>query len=88
LRQKATTASSGELETCYKHIDSLEEVEQRLPSPPFFRIHRFTIVSLDRVLKIRLRGERACEVKLDLPANRLMPASRDRFPALAELLGI
>ena len=72
----------------YRHVEPLEEVEPRLPSPPFFRIHRSYIVNLNRVLEIRLRGERDYEVNMDPPVNKVLPVSRDRYPELAELLGI
>lgn len=40
----------------YAHLEPLEEVEARLPSPPFFRIHRSSVVNLDRVYELRSRG--------------------------------
>ena len=49
----------------YKHIEPLEEVEDRLPSPPFFRIHRSYIVNLDRVYELRSRGDGEWEVKME-----------------------
>ena len=72
----------------YRHIEPLEEVEPRLPSPPFFRIHRSYIVNLNRVMELRLRGERDYEVKMDPPVNKALPVGRDRYPELARLLGI
>jgi DNA-binding LytR/AlgR family response regulator len=72
----------------YRHVEPLEEIEPRLPSPPFFRIHRSYIVNLNRVFEIRLRGERDYEVKMEPPVNKVLPVSRDRFPELARLLGL
>ena len=72
----------------FRHVEPLEEVEARLPSPPFFRIHRSYIVNLNRVLELRLRGGRDYEVKMDPPVNMLLPVSRDRHPELAKLLGL
>ena len=72
----------------FRHVEPLEEVEARLPSPPFFRIHRSYIVNLNRVLELRLRGERDYEVKMDPPVNKVLPVSRDRYPELAKLLGL
>ena len=72
----------------FRHVEPLEEVEARLPSPPFFRIHRSYIVNLNRVLELRLRGGRDYEVKLDPPVNKVLPVSRDRYPELAKLLGL
>jgi len=72
----------------FRHVEPLEDVEARLPSPPFFRIHRSYIVNLNRVLELRLRGERDYEVKMDPPVNKVLPVSRDRYPELAKLLGL
>lgn len=72
----------------YRHVEPLDEVEARLSSPPFFRIHRSYIVNLDRVLELRARGERDYEVKMDPPVNKVLPVSRQRYTELAELLGI
>jgi DNA-binding LytR/AlgR family response regulator len=72
----------------YNHVEPLDEVETRLPSPPFFRIHRSYIVNLDRVLELRTRGERDYEVKMDPPVNKVLPVSRRRYGKLAEVLGI
>lgn len=74
--------------TVYKHVEPLDEVEVRLPSPPFFRIHRSTIVNLERVLELRQRTDRDAEVKLDPPVNKVLPVSRDRYANLVKLLGI
>ena len=40
----------------YPHVEPLETDERRLPSLPFFRIHRSYIVNLDRVYELRSRG--------------------------------
>jgi DNA-binding LytR/AlgR family response regulator len=72
----------------YKHIEPLDEVEARLPSPPFFRIHRSFIVNLDRVLEVRQRTDRDLEVKLDPPVNKILPVARDRYARLSEHLGL
>lgn len=40
----------------YPHVEPLETIESRLPSPPFFRIHRSYIVNLDRVYELRRAG--------------------------------
>ena len=72
----------------YQHVEPLDEVGERLPSPPFFRIHRSYIVNLDRVLELRSRGERDYEVKMDPPVNKVLPVSRQRYSELIKLLGI
>ena len=72
----------------YHHSERLEEVEDRLPSPPFFRIHRSYIVNLNRVLELRSRGDDEWELKMDPPVNKVLPVSRRWLPDLRELLGI
>ena len=72
----------------YPHVEPLEAVEGRLPSPPFFRIHRPYIVNLDRVYELRSRGDRDWEVKMDPPVNKVLPVSRRRMDELPALLGI
>lgn len=72
----------------YKHVEPLDEVEARLPSPPFFRIHRSYVVNLNRVLELRERGERDTEIKLDPPVNRVLPVSRPMYTELKRLLRI
>ena len=41
----------------YPRVEPLESVEGRLPSPPFFRIHRSYIVNLNRVYELQSRGD-------------------------------
>ncbi len=72
----------------YKHVEPLDEVEARLTSPPFFRIHRSYIVNLERVYALRSRGDGEWEVKMDPPVNKVLPVSRRRMKELRELLGI
>ncbi len=71
-----------------RHIEPLDEVGARLPSPPFFRIHRSYLVNLDRVLELRARGDGEYELKLDPPVNRILPVSRQRYPRLRRILGL
>ena len=72
----------------YRHSERLDQVEGRLPSPPFFRIHRYYVVNLNRVLELRSRGGDEWELKMDPPVNKVLPVSRRRLPDLRELLGI
>ncbi len=72
----------------HRHSERLDQVEARLPSPPFFRIHRSYVVNLNRVLELRSRGNDEWELKMDPPVNKVLPVSRRRLPALRELLGI
>ncbi len=74
--------------TMRRHSERLEQVEERLPSPPFFRIHRSHIVNLDRVYELRLRGNDEWEAKMDPPVNKVLPVSRRRMEELRKLLGI
>ena len=69
----------------YPHIEPLETVEGRLPSPPFFRIHRSYILNLDRVHELRSRREGEWEVKMDPPVNKVLPVSRRRMDELRVL---
>ena len=48
----------GARKTLHRPVEPLEEIEPHLSSPPFFRIYRSYIVILDRMLELRLRGER------------------------------
>jgi len=72
----------------YRHSERLDLVEGRLPSPPFFRVHRSYLVNLNRVLELRSRGDDEWELKMDPPVNKVLPVSRRRLPDLRELLGI
>ena len=36
----------------YRHSERLDQVEARLSSPPFFRVHRSYLVNLNRVLEL------------------------------------
>ena len=72
----------------YRHSEGLYQVEGRLPSPPFFRIHRSYVVNLNRVLELRSRGDDEWELKMDPPVNKVLPVSRRRLPELREPLGI
>ena len=72
----------------YRHSERLDQVESRLPSPPFFRVHRSYLVNLNRVLELRTRGDDEWELKMDPPVNKVLPVSRRRLPDLRALLGI
>lgn len=72
----------------YRHSERLDQVEGRLASPPFFRIHRSYVVNLNRVFELRSRGDDEWELKMDPPVNKVLPVSRRRLRDLRELLGI
>ncbi len=72
----------------YRHSERLDQVEARLPSPPFFRIHRSYVVNLNRVFELRSRGDDEWELKMDPPVNKVLPVSRRRLRDLRALLGI
>ncbi|MCH8340851.1 MAG: LytTR family transcriptional regulator [Chloroflexi bacterium] len=72
----------------YRHSERLDQVEARLPSPPFFRIHRSYVVNLNRVFELRSRGDDEWELKMDPPVNKVLPVSRRRLRDLRKLLGI
>ena len=71
-----------------RHVEELHEVEARLASPPFFRIHRSYLVNLDRVYEVRERRDGEHEVKMDPPVNKVLPLSRRRYAQLRKLLRI
>ncbi|MFQ5944557.1 MAG: LytTR family DNA-binding domain-containing protein, partial [Anaerolineales bacterium] len=68
--------------------ERLDQVEARLPSPPFFRVHRSYVVNLNRLLELRSRDDDEWELKMDPPVNKVLPVSRRRLTGLRELLGI
>ena len=72
----------------YRHTERLEQVQARLPSPPFYRVHRSYIVNLDRVYELRPRGRTDHELKLDPPVNKVLPISRRRYVELKAVFGI
>jgi DNA-binding LytR/AlgR family response regulator len=74
--------------TSLRHIEPLGDLEPRLPSPPFFRIHRSYLVNLDRAFEIRERDEGEYELKMDPPVNKVLPISRLRYAKLRELLDL
>jgi len=53
----------------YPHVEPVETAEGRLPSPPFFRLHRSYIVNLNRTYDLRSRAGGDWEVKMDPPVN-------------------
>lgn len=64
---------------------SLGELEELLEPLGFLRIHRNHMVNLARIRTIRRReGGQDREVKLDPPANRVLPVSRGRLAELWE----
>ena len=65
----------------YRSVEKIGEIEDRLPSPPFFRCHRSYIVNLERVRELRRRGERDHDLKLDPPVIKLVPLSRTKLKA-------
>ncbi len=70
------------------HLEPLDEVESRLRTPPFFRIHRSYLVNLERVAEIRARSKGEYEVRLEPPVNKVLPVSRNRYSGLRKLLGL
>jgi len=69
-----------------RHLASIRmrELEQRLPSPPFVRIHRSHIVNLDHVLRITTRADaRLC---VEMSNGQCIPVSRDRARQVRRLV--
>ena len=71
-----------------RHIEPLEEVEARLPTPPFFRCHRSFIVNLDRVRELRIAPSGDHELRMDPPVNAVIPVSRKLYPKLRKLFAL
>lgn len=59
----------------YRQSERLDQVEDRLPSPPFFRELRSYVVNLNRVRELRARSEKEWELKMN-PLNCHSPISR------------
>ena len=71
----------------YRSTERLTELLARLPSPPFFRVHRSHVVNLDRVRRVRQRDTRGWEVVLDPPVGTIVPVARGSVDELFRLLG-
>ena len=88
----ATEGDDGLIRTArkklYPHFERLGEVEDRLPSSPFLRIHRSFIVNLNRAYELRARSAGEWELKTDLSVNKVLPVSRRRMDGLKEMLGV
>ena len=72
----------------HKHVEPLDEVQTRLATPAFFRIHRSYVVNLDRVYELRSRGDDEWDLKMDLPVKKVLPVSCRRMDKLRKLLEI
>lgn len=74
----------------WRSVASLSEWHGRLEGRGFLRIHRSYIVNLGRVREVRRRrgGSGDWEVKMDPPVNKVLPVSRDAWPALRRSLGL
>ncbi len=66
---------------------SLGELEARLPSPPFLRISRAALVSLDWVAQLEPLFSGRCQLSLNSPPGDRLEVSRRRVKRLKELLG-
>lgn len=66
---------------------SIGELEGRLPSPPFLRISRSTLVSLDWVAQLEPLFSGRCQLSLKAPLGDRLEVSRRRAKRLKELLG-
>lgn len=65
---------------------SLQELESRLPSPPFLRIHRAFVANMRRVVEIRPYFNGAYILKVDDQSGTDLTVSRGRFKDLRALL--
>jgi DNA-binding LytR/AlgR family response regulator len=66
---------------------SLQELERRLPNPPFLRIHRAFLVNLKNVVEIRPYFNGAYLLKTNDAAGTELTVSRGHVKSLRSLLG-
>lgn len=60
-----------------RDVRSLGELSRRFPRGLFVQVHRSWVVNADRVSEVRPRATgRDWELKLEPPANRIVPISR------------
>ncbi len=67
---------------------SLQELERRLPNPPFLRIHRAFLVNLKNVVEIRPYFNGAYLLKTSDAQNTELTVSRGHVKSLRSLLGL
>lgn len=67
---------------------TMNELEARLPNPPFLRIHRSFIVNLKRVVEIRPYFNGVYLLKVDDKEHTELTVSRGHVRSLRNLLGI
>ena len=72
----------------YRSNERIAALARRLPSPPFFLVHRSYLVNLDRVRLVERRGGRGWKLRMDPPVNAVIPLARGREQALMKLLGM
>ena len=72
----------------YRSVQRLNELAQKLPSPPFVQCHREYIVNLNRVQSITPRESRDYDLRLDPPINKRIPIARNRLPGIHKILGL
>lgn len=76
--------TSGQL---YPTRFSLQELERRLPNPPFLRVHRAFLVNLKNVVEIRPYFNGAYLLKTNDAAGTELTVSRGHVKGLRALLG-
>jgi two-component system LytT family response regulator len=74
-------------EQLYTTRYSLQELERRLPRPPFLRIHRAYLVNLKNVVEIRPYFNGAYLLTTNDAARSELPVSRGHVRSLRSLLG-
>jgi two-component system LytT family response regulator len=68
--------------------DSLDALEERLPSGQFLRVHRSALVNVHRVREMIRRGDRRFDLILADDAATEVAVGRDRIDATRQRLGI
>lgn len=87
----AATASNTRVEVMtveatYPTYYTLSELEQRLPSGRFLRVHDGWIVNLAQITEIHHLSSQSYQLRLR-SSNRLVPVSRRRYCQLQRLFG-
>jgi DNA-binding LytR/AlgR family response regulator len=71
-----------------KDVRQLGELERKLKSRGFMRVHRSYLVNLGRVRFLRKRkNDDGWELRLEPPVNAVLPVGRDRVRTLVSKLG-
>ena len=76
--------------TRLRSVQHLGNLEKKLRSRGFLRVHKSFVVNLERVREVRMRkgDDNDWELKLDPPVNAVLPIGRGYLPELRRVLGL